>query len=197
MAHDGIYSNGGGESRSTEAAHKLRGLLSRPVIDRASFRETFGGVGPPTPQRLLRLGVQASRLLHLQPTNAGWVDMGMLSPLMDTTRIRVLGWPPQHSAPTHCASSSPRCSVARADAGRCCSPAASPCRTSAGDPGARCGGVRLSRRAPRPGRRAAGTRPRRPGRRLRLGWVPATVRPPGVAAGGPLGVRADQPGALG
>jgi nucleoside-diphosphate-sugar epimerase len=72
-------------------------VAAEPVVDRGALREAFGGVGPPIPPPLLRLAVQISWRLHLQPTNAGWVDMAMLSPLMDTTRIRALGWRPQHS----------------------------------------------------------------------------------------------------
>ncbi len=37
--------------------------------------------------------------LRLQPTEPGWVDMGLGVPIMDTTRIRSeLGWEPRKTA---------------------------------------------------------------------------------------------------
>jgi UDP-glucose 4-epimerase len=45
------------------------------------------------PGALLRVGVDASWRLRLQPTPPGWVDMALSVPIMDTTRSRQeLGW---------------------------------------------------------------------------------------------------------
>ncbi|MFC5382691.1 NAD-dependent epimerase/dehydratase family protein [Aquipuribacter nitratireducens] len=47
------------------------------------------------PLGLLRPVVAATWGLRLQPTDPGWLDMGVWTPLMDTTRARVeLGWRP-------------------------------------------------------------------------------------------------------
>jgi hypothetical protein len=34
--------------------------------------------------------------LHLQPTDAGWLDMATNAPVMDTGKARALGWAPAH-----------------------------------------------------------------------------------------------------
>lgn len=47
----------------------------------------------------LRSLVHASWALHLQPTDPGWLDMGVWTPLMDTSRARAeLGWTPRRDA---------------------------------------------------------------------------------------------------
>lgn len=47
--------------------------------------------------RLLRAGAAASYVLHLQPTEPGWVDMALEGPLIDSARARrELGWEPRY-----------------------------------------------------------------------------------------------------
>lgn len=47
----------------------------------------------PIPMALLRGIVDVAWRLHLQPTDAGWVDMAAAAPVMDTRRARrILGW---------------------------------------------------------------------------------------------------------
>lgn len=72
-------------------------VAADPTLDRATYRETFGGVGPSVPGRVLGIGAGITWRLHLQPTAKGWVDLGTRAPLMDTTRLRSLGWQPRHS----------------------------------------------------------------------------------------------------
>jgi nucleoside-diphosphate-sugar epimerase len=72
-------------------------VAADPVIDRVAYRKIFGGVGPSVPCRVLGIGADITWRLRLQPTAKGWVDMGTRSPLMDTTRLRALGWQPRHS----------------------------------------------------------------------------------------------------
>src|ERR687886_1601923 len=51
------------------------------------------------PARALRSGATLSWRLRLQPSEPGWVDMGLAVPLMDCSRAqRELGWVPQRSA---------------------------------------------------------------------------------------------------
>ena len=52
----------------------------------------------PIPVPIVRALVAISYRLRLQPTDPGWVDMALLTPVMGTDRIRALGWEPQHSA---------------------------------------------------------------------------------------------------
>jgi UDP-glucose 4-epimerase len=49
--------------------------------------------------RLVRALTTATWRLRLQPTPPGWLDMGLLTPLLDVTRARTeLGWEPRRSA---------------------------------------------------------------------------------------------------
>src|SRR5437763_2245082 len=51
------------------------------------------------PVGLLRAGAAATYALHLQPSEPGWLDMGLAVPLMDSSRARrELGWEPAHAA---------------------------------------------------------------------------------------------------
>lgn len=53
----------------------------------------------PASPGVLRALVHASWALHLQPTDPGWFDMGLWTPLMDTTRARTeLGWSPRRDS---------------------------------------------------------------------------------------------------
>lgn len=52
----------------------------------------------PIPVPLVRALVAISYRLRLQPTDPGWVDMAVLTPVMATDRIRELGWEPQRTA---------------------------------------------------------------------------------------------------
>ncbi|HEU5268037.1 MAG TPA: NAD-dependent epimerase/dehydratase family protein, partial [Jatrophihabitans sp.] len=71
-------------------------VAAEPTIDRAKFAQLFGGVGPALPPRLLRALAALTWRLRLQPTDAGWVDLAMQLPLLDTSRLRELGWSPEH-----------------------------------------------------------------------------------------------------
>lgn len=51
----------------------------------------------PLPAALVRAAVALSYRLHLQPTDPGWIDMAVRTPVMDTTRLREqTGWSPAH-----------------------------------------------------------------------------------------------------
>lgn len=74
-------------------------LAAEPVLEPAMIAEAVGGRAVAVPTPLARAAVDASWRLRLQPTPAGWVDMAMQVPLLDTGRARsVLGWAPQHGA---------------------------------------------------------------------------------------------------
>jgi UDP-glucose 4-epimerase len=73
-------------------------LAAEPMIDRDNFRQTFGAVGPALPVRPLRALADLTWRAHLQPTDAGWLDLGLSVPLMRTDRAQSeLGWKPAHS----------------------------------------------------------------------------------------------------
>jgi UDP-glucose 4-epimerase len=51
------------------------------------------------PAKLLRAAAAGSYALRLQPSEPGWLDMGLGVPLMDCARARdELGWAPSRSA---------------------------------------------------------------------------------------------------
>lgn len=80
-------------------AHGAFNIAAEPVLDPDGLARLFRARKVPVPARLLRAVVALTWRLRLQPTPEGWVDMGLQTPLMDTTRARTeLGWQPRRSA---------------------------------------------------------------------------------------------------
>ena len=74
-------------------------VAADPVLDPDTLGELLGARPVPVPPRLLRAAAGLTWRLRLQPTEPGWVDMGLAVPLMDTRRAREeLGWTPRHTA---------------------------------------------------------------------------------------------------
>lgn len=74
-------------------------LAAEPVLDPPALGAALQARPIPVPSAPLRMLVDLSWRLHLQPTEAGWFDMGREVPLMDITRARTeLGWTPAYSA---------------------------------------------------------------------------------------------------
>ncbi|MBN1528068.1 MAG: NAD-dependent epimerase/dehydratase family protein [Thermoleophilaceae bacterium] len=74
-------------------------IAAEPVLDREELGRVFGARPVPAPERLLRAAAAASYRLRLQPSEPGWLDMGLQVPLMDVTRAREeLGWRPRRSS---------------------------------------------------------------------------------------------------
>jgi UDP-glucose 4-epimerase len=75
-------------------------LAAEPVLDREQFATIFGGVGLPVSPRVLRTAADLSWRARLQPTDGGWIDLGLSVPLMTTEHARdSLGWTPTHTLP--------------------------------------------------------------------------------------------------
>lgn len=66
-------------------------LLTRPLVAGLLRAKAFD-----VPPAALRAVVSATWRVHLQPTDAGWLDMAMQLPVLDTGRVRSLGWTPTH-----------------------------------------------------------------------------------------------------
>jgi UDP-glucose 4-epimerase len=74
-------------------------VAAEPVLDPDELARVVGARKVTVPAPLLRAAATASFKLRLQPTEPGWLDMGLGVPTMDSTRARdELGWQPCHSA---------------------------------------------------------------------------------------------------
>jgi UDP-glucose 4-epimerase len=83
----------------TEDAAGAYNVAAEPVLDPDQLARVLGARKVPLPAPVLRAGAAASFKLRLQPTEAGWLDMGLGVPLMNAARARgELGWEPRHSS---------------------------------------------------------------------------------------------------
>ena len=74
-------------------------VAAEPVLDADALARLLGARKLPVPAKLARSLVAASWRLRLQPTPEGWLDMGLQTPLLDSSRIREeLGWAARRSA---------------------------------------------------------------------------------------------------
>ncbi|HEX8123932.1 MAG TPA: NAD-dependent epimerase/dehydratase family protein [Solirubrobacteraceae bacterium] len=74
-------------------------VAADPVLDADTLSSALGARPVAVPASVLRAGAAASYALRLQPTEPGWVDMGLGVPIMDTTRVRSeLGWEPRKTS---------------------------------------------------------------------------------------------------
>lgn len=74
-------------------------IAADPVLDPAELAEAFGARLVRVSPRLLRNLAHWSWRSHLQPTPAGWIDLALRTPLLDTKRARHdLGWRPRRSS---------------------------------------------------------------------------------------------------
>jgi UDP-glucose 4-epimerase len=74
-------------------------VAADPVLDPPELARILGARRVPLPASILRAGAAASFKLRLQPSEPGWLDMGLNVPVMDCSRAeRELGWHPRHSA---------------------------------------------------------------------------------------------------
>jgi UDP-glucose 4-epimerase len=72
-------------------------VATEPVLTRPLVQELLSAAAVDVPPAVLRALVTATWKARLQPTDAGWLDMAMRLPVMDTTKARSLGWKPEHS----------------------------------------------------------------------------------------------------
>ena len=73
-------------------------VAAEPTIDPDVLAEVFGARPVSVPARVLRGLADVTWRLRMQPTPAGWVDMGLGVPIMNTQRARrELGWEPRHT----------------------------------------------------------------------------------------------------
>ena len=74
-------------------------VAADPVLDSQELARVLRARLVKVPQGVVRGATAVSWHLHLQPTPAGWVDLALSVPLLDTARARgELGWRPEHTA---------------------------------------------------------------------------------------------------
>jgi nucleoside-diphosphate-sugar epimerase len=74
-------------------------IAADPVLDPPQLAAMFGARHMDVPEKPLRALADLTWKAHLQPTPAGWLDLALGVPTMDTSRARTeLGWRPEHSA---------------------------------------------------------------------------------------------------
>lgn len=74
-------------------------IAAAPVLGPREIGAVLGARPVRIPAGLLRAGAAASYALRLQPSEPGWLDMGLGVPVMDCGRAaRELGWEPRWSA---------------------------------------------------------------------------------------------------
>ncbi len=102
LRFQGVHSYDVGEAYHlalTRDVHGAFNVAAEPVLDPPELGRLLGARPVPVPERALRVAVDLSWKLRLQPTPSGWLDLALGVPLMDTTRAREeLGWTPTHSA---------------------------------------------------------------------------------------------------
>jgi UDP-glucose 4-epimerase len=73
-------------------------LSAPPNLDADGLAAALGVRRVPVPAFVLRSSMQAAFLAHVLQIEPGWLDLGLGSPLLDTTRARSrLGWRARHS----------------------------------------------------------------------------------------------------
>ena len=82
----------------TSEARGAYNVAADPVLDAGALGEALDARPISVPVAPVRAAVAASFALHLQPTEAGWLDLALQTPLLATDRIRALGWSPTHRA---------------------------------------------------------------------------------------------------
>lgn len=78
-----------------EGARGAYNVASEPELGARAFGRALNAVPVPVPAAVARAATDAAYRLHVIPTEPGWLDMGIGTPLLDTSRIRrELGWEP-------------------------------------------------------------------------------------------------------
>jgi nucleoside-diphosphate-sugar epimerase len=102
LAFQAVHSLDVGDAYRRALVGDARGafnLAAEPVLDAVELGRLLGARPVALPPRALRAGAALSHRLRLQPSEPGWLDMGMEAPLMDAGRARrELGWEPQRSS---------------------------------------------------------------------------------------------------
>jgi UDP-glucose 4-epimerase len=102
LVFQAVHSSDVGNAYRRAALSDVEGpfnIAAEPVLAADELGRVMAARPIPVHPGLLRAGAALSYRLHLQPSEPGWLDMGLAVPLMDTTRARSeLGWEPRRGA---------------------------------------------------------------------------------------------------
>lgn len=71
-------------------------IAAEPIVDAQTLARALDARTVPVPAVVARAAIELSWRLHLQPTDPGWLAMGLGTPIMSTQRARdELGWAPR------------------------------------------------------------------------------------------------------
>lgn len=97
-----VHSLDVGDAYRLAVTRSVRGafnVAADPVLDPAELGRLLGARPVRLPASVLRSLADLTWRLRLQPTPAGWLDMALAVPIMDTARARgELGWEPRHAS---------------------------------------------------------------------------------------------------
>jgi nucleoside-diphosphate-sugar epimerase len=97
-----VHSLDVGDGFARALASDARGafnLAADPVIDPVALAQLLDARRVKVPARVLRAAAASTYAARLQPSEAGWLDMALAVPLMDSSRARTeLGWQPRRTA---------------------------------------------------------------------------------------------------
>jgi len=97
-----VHSKDVGEAYRLAIVNDVRGafnIAAEPVLDPDGLARMFGARCVPVSASILRALAAATWRLRLQPSEPGWLDLALETPLLDTTRSeRELGWHPRFSS---------------------------------------------------------------------------------------------------
>jgi nucleoside-diphosphate-sugar epimerase len=101
MRFQAVHSHDVGRAYQLAAMSSVHGafnIAADPILDPEELGRLLGAHPVKVSPRVLRTLADLTWKLRLQPTPAGWLDMALAVPLMDTSRARAeLGWTPRHS----------------------------------------------------------------------------------------------------
>jgi UDP-glucose 4-epimerase len=101
FAVQAVHTEDVAEAYALAVTGDVRGALNvaaDPVLDASALGVALEARTVAVPAAAVRALAAVTFRLHLQPTEPGWVDLALKTPLMATDRLRALGWSPQHTA---------------------------------------------------------------------------------------------------
>jgi UDP-glucose 4-epimerase len=102
LCFQAVHSHDVGDAYRLAALRDVNGafnVAAEPVLNSDVLSRLLAARPVRVHPGLLRAGAALSYRLHLQPSEPGWLDMGLAAPLMDSGKAeKELGWKPRHSA---------------------------------------------------------------------------------------------------